>query len=215
MAKIQLVDVPKIKRIDGAIRLYETPDGNKYPSVSTVLSHGLDHSYLDAWREQVGNETADQISRKAAERGTLIHENIENYLLEKPQTFSMYHVEEKNQFKHVLPILGRIDTVYALETQLYSDKLRSAGTVDCCASIDGKIKLIDWKTSGRVKYRNDIHNYFMQASAYAYMLYERAGLVISDILIVMLTSNDGLLTFNEKVKDWLPEYIKIRNKLDF
>lgn len=210
--KFELIQVPKIKRIDGVVRLYETPSGEKYPSVSTVLAHGIDHSYIDAWRARVGAEVADKISKKATTRGTLIHENIENYLQGLPQTFNDFHVEEKAQFSCVTDLLDRIDTVYALETQLYSDKLRVAGTVDCCAKLDGKIRLIDWKTSSRIKSRDDIHSYFMQCSAYAFSIYERTGLVVGDIMIVMLTADDGLITFHEKVRDWLPEFIKVREK---
>lgn len=211
----KLITVPKIHRIDGERRLYETPGGERYPSVSTILSHGIDNSYIEAWRARVGAEVADKISKKATTRGTLIHENIENYLQNKPQTFNDFHVEEKQQFSCVTDLLDRIDTVYALETQLYSHKLRAAGTVDCCAKLDGKIRLIDWKTSSRVKSRDEIHSYFYQCAAYAFFIYELTGLIVADILIVMLTSDDGLVLFEERVRDWLPGFIKIRNSLDF
>lgn len=215
MPEFRLIDVSPIRRMDGEIRLYETPDGNRYPSVSTVLAHGTDNSHIEAWRARVGSAVADKISRKATTRGTLIHENIENYLQDKPQTFNDFHTEEKQQFSCVTDLLDRIDTVYALETQLYSDKLQVAGTVDCCAKLDGKIRLIDWKTSARIKSRDDIHSYFYQCAAYAFCIYERTGLVVADILIVMLTADDGLVLFEERVKDWLPGFIKIRNSLDF
>jgi hypothetical protein len=212
---VDLIQVPPIERIDSPTgRLYRTPEGNLYPSVSTILSKGMDHSYIDAWKEKVGEEVAAKISKKATDRGTLLHENIENRILGKPETFNMFHVEEKQMFKSALPVVDGLTRVIALETQLWSDKLRSAGTVDCCAEYNGKLRLIDWKTSGHIKSRDEIHSYFLQASAYAYMIYERTGIAVGDILIVMLTQDDGLLLFEEKVKDWLPEYIKLRNSVE-
>lgn len=132
----------------------------------------------------------------------------------KPETFNMFHVEEKQMFKSALPIVDELEEVIALETQLWSDKLRAAGTVDCCARYKGKLRLIDWKTSGRYKSRNEIHSYFLQASCYAYMIYERTDIIVEDIMIVMMTQDDGLLLFDEKVLPWLQKFIEMRNGLD-
>jgi hypothetical protein len=59
-------------------RFYVTPDGNKYPSITTVLS-GRNAEGLIAWRERVGNDVANQIMRTAAKRGTAVHELEERY----------------------------------------------------------------------------------------------------------------------------------------
>lgn len=117
-------------------------------------------------------------------------------------------------FKSALPIVDELEEVIALETQLWSDKLRAAGTVDCCARYKGKLRLIDWKTSGRYKSRDEIHSYFLQASCYVYMIYERTDIVVEDILIVMMTQDDGLLVFEENVRDWLLKFIEMRNGLN-
>lgn len=215
MTSINLIQVPPIERIDSPTgRLYKTPDGNLYPSVSTILSAGADHSHLDTWRARVGDEEANKISRKATTRGTLLHENIENRIMGKPETFNMFHVEEKQMFKSALPIVDELEEVIALETQLWSDKLRVAGTVDCCAFYKGKWRLIDWKTSGRYKSRDDIHSYFMQCAAYQMMIYERTGISVGDILIVMMVQDYGLLLFEEKTRDWLHKFIEVRNKVN-
>lgn len=214
MTAVNLIQVPAIERIDSPTgRRYRTPDGNLYPSVSTILSAGMDHSYIDAWKAKVGDKVADEIGRKATTRGTLLHENIENRIMGRPETFNMFHVEEKQMFKSALPIMDELEEVIALETQLWSDKLRVAGTVDCCARYKGKLRLIDWKTSGRYKSRDDIHSYFLQTAAYAYMIYERTGVAVGEILIVMMTQDDGLLLFEERVSDWLPKFIEMRNGL--
>lgn len=214
MTVVNLIQVPSIERIDSPTgRRYRTPDGDLYPSVSTILSAGMDHSYIDAWKEKVGEEVANEIGRKATTRGTLLHENIENRIMGRPETFNMFHVEEKQMFKSALPIVDELEEVIALETQLWSDRLRAAGTVDCCARYKGKLRLIDWKTSGRYKSRDDIHSYFLQTAAYAYMIYERTDIVVDDILIVMMTQDDGLLLFEEKVLPWLKKFIEMRDGL--
>ena len=60
-------------------RFYVTPDGNKYPSITTVLS-GRAKEGINAWRERVGEAVANQIMRTAAKRGTAVHALCEDYL---------------------------------------------------------------------------------------------------------------------------------------
>jgi len=60
-------------------RLYETPDGVKYPSITTVLSI-LSEEGIRKWKERVGEEEAAKISYRASTRGTAVHEIIEKYI---------------------------------------------------------------------------------------------------------------------------------------
>lgn len=46
------------------------------------------------------------------------------------------------------------------------------------------------------------------------MIYERTGIAVGDILVVMLTQDDGLLVFEESVREWLPKFIEVRNKVN-
>ena len=41
--------------IEGS-RRYATPEGKIYPSVTTILSHSTDKTYLIEWRKRVGEE---------------------------------------------------------------------------------------------------------------------------------------------------------------
>ena len=52
--------------IDGK-RHYVVPTGEKYPSVTTVLSK-LSEPHIREWREKVGEEEANKISKRAANR---------------------------------------------------------------------------------------------------------------------------------------------------
>ena len=60
-------------------RFYVTPEGNKYPSITTVLS-GRSKEGILKWRQSVGNDVANQIMRSAAKRGTAVHQLVEDYL---------------------------------------------------------------------------------------------------------------------------------------
>ena len=48
-------------------------------------------------------------------------------------------------------ILDKINKVYLQEAALYSDYLEVAGRVDCIAEYDGKLSIIDFKTSAEQK----------------------------------------------------------------
>ena len=50
-------------------RFYTDPEGNKYASVTTVLSILSEHA-IQAWRARVGEEEANRVSRIASTRGT-------------------------------------------------------------------------------------------------------------------------------------------------
>ena len=61
---------PKDTTYDSVGRVYNFEDARKaYYSVTTMLSKTADHSWLDKWRERVGNEEADRICRAATNLG--------------------------------------------------------------------------------------------------------------------------------------------------
>ena len=190
-------------------RLYETPEGDKVPSVTTVLGYRNRES-IQKWRERVGEEEANRISRQAAGRGTKVHYMAEDYLNNKeintkgvmPHIIQMWKALQKG-------IDGHIDNVYAQEVPLYSKKLKLAGRVDCIAEHDGELAIIDFKTSSKIKKREYISNYFMQGAAYACMYAERTGIKINKIVILMtVEGEDTPLVFIEKTNDWVDKLIE-------
>ena len=202
-------DLPKLKTIDGgASRLYETPEGKQYPSVTSVLGFKSAES-IQKWRDRVGAEEADKISRRASSRGTRIHTLCEDYLLGKDPIADMF---DAPMFKSLTPHLDLIDNIHALESKLYSDHLEVAGTVDCIAEYNGKMSVIDFKTSGRIKYKEDIPGYFIQCSAYAVAFEERTGIPVSNIVIIMGVDNEKPLIFKEKRDNWIGQFIDLRQQ---
>lgn len=202
-------DIPRLERIttDGT-RLYQTPSGNAYPSVTTVTGLLNKQSIID-WRNRVGNEEANRISSKAANRGTAIHKLCENFLNNE---IVEAHICDVPMWNSLVPLLQGIDNVHALETALYSDHLKVAGTVDCIAEYNGRLSVIDFKTSGRIKRREDISNYFMQCSAYAVAFEERTGIPVDRLVILMAVDNEDPLVFIEKRDAWIDGFKSIRNK---
>jgi hypothetical protein len=203
----QIPELVQHNRPDG--RVYETPDGRVYPSVTTVL--GVEkNAELEAWRNSVGHEEANLTSARAAARGTRIHGLCEDVLFGRPAEPGMFDVEVFDVMKQALE---RIDNIYAIELRMFSDILKIAGTVDLIAEYEGELAIIDWKTSARLKHRDDIHSYFMQCSAYAVAFEELTGIKVRNIVIVMAVDGDpNVQIFKEKVKNWVPEFIKLRKK---
>lgn len=192
-------------------RKYRTPEGNEYPSVTSIVGLMTEDS-IKQWKQNIGEEVANEIGRKAANRGTLIHENCENYLRGESLTFDIFQQEERKMFNNLLPVLESVEEIHGMESMLYSDTLKFAGTVDLIAKINGEMVILDWKTSGKFKTSEDIPNYFTQAAAYAYAFWEMTGVSVPKIVIAMTTEEFGLLMFTEPVVKWLPEFIEIRKE---
>lgn len=178
------IEFDDLKRIDGDVRLYETPEGKRYPSVTTVLGKMSDKTGLEAWRKRIGEEEAVRISMRAATRGTAVHDMCENYVLganinmDMPNNNLIFH-----QIRKVLD--ERVDHIRATECTLFSNHLRIAGTCDLVAKFDGKLSIIDYKTSARMKRKEWIENYFLQTSLYSYMLWEMTGIEAKDIVVII------------------------------
>ena len=157
------------------VRLYETPEGNKYPSITTVLSVRNKKGLME-WRKRVGNDVANHISRTAAARGTKVHHMCEDYLnnmeSEWPEKFKEH---KKNFLPYCLftqlkeKVLCNVNNIYAQEAGLYSDKYKVAGRVDCIAEYKGTLSIIDFKTSTKEKNDEWNESYYIQGSAYAEM----------------------------------------------
>ena len=191
-------------------RFYETPDGKLYPSITTVLST-RNKKGLFEWRKRVGDEVANYVARTSAARGTAVHHMCEDYLNNFPVDWPDKWKEHEKKF---LPFclfkqleknaLHKIDNIRSQECALFSNKYRVAGRVDCIAEYDGKLSIIDFKTS--TKERNDEwnENYYIQASAYAEMFEEQTGTPIEQIVILVVTEDGAVQEFVKEKYDYIP-----------
>ena len=202
-------------------RFYKTPEGLLYPSVTTITSqHGKDK--IIEWRKRVGEEEANRISTRASNRGTKVHKICENYLNNEedyartnPAHIHKTMPDTIAMFKSLQPLLDEhVNNIHALEIPLYSHHLKVAGRVDCIAEYDGKLSIIDFKTSGKLKEESWIKGYFMQCSAYAVMYEERTGIPVSQIVIMIAVESEHPQVFIKKRNDYIKDFISYREAYD-
>ena len=193
-------------------RTYIDPDGNRYPSITTVLSI-LNEEAITAWRKRVGDDEANKIGHRASSRGTQVHNIIEKYLLNEDITEFLPHVRQS--LGNLRPILDQsIGRIFGLEAPLYSRYLGLAGRVDCVAEWEGVPSIIDFKTSRRPKKHDKIPNYFAQMAGYAVMWEERTGMPITNTVIVMDVDDHEPIVFREHRDNHIQLLIDTKKEYD-
>ena len=191
----------KTENIDGK-RHYVTPDGNKYISITTLLSN-LSKAGIQKWRNRVGAEEANRISTKASRQGTGVHSICESYIKNEDGFLDGRMPNEVEMFQSINPLLDKIDNVHVTEGALYSDELKIAGRTDLIAEFDDELAVIDYKTSRKIKTWDMCHAYFMQGAFYAHAYEERTGIPINNITIIMAVENEKPLLFRETKDRWM------------
>ena len=172
-------------------RVYLTPDGDKFPSVTTVISNNAKKmAGIAKWRQRVGMEEANRISARSTKRGTTYHSIVEDYFnnkleIEKYKDSPLPTV----MFYQSVDTLNRINNIYLQEAALYSKHLELAGRVDCIAEFDGELSIIDFKTSATPKREQYLTDYFVQETAYACMLQELYDVSVKKIVTIVACEN--------------------------
>jgi genome maintenance exonuclease 1 len=142
LGKRRLPIIEQYTALDG-VRFYNTPSGLKYPSITTILAE-KSRDVINQWRNRVGHETANTISRVAAGRGTALHKMAENYL--NNETVEITSPLVADLWHKVKPVLdNNINNIHCQETKLFSHHLRLAGTVDCIAEYNGRLSIMHVK----------------------------------------------------------------------
>lgn len=195
----QLQDLQSQTFPDGK-RYYSLPDGTRLPSVTTVIGAKKKEAIM-AWRRRVGDEVANKISKQATSRGTNVHTLCERYL--RNESLGDIMPDALEMFKSIKPHLHKINNIHYQEQALWSTKIGMAGRVDLIAEWEGKLSVIDFKTSKKIKMAEDIQDYFAQCTAYSAMYEELVGNPIDQIVILMAVENDKPLIFIEKTEDHL------------
>jgi len=217
------VEIPSLSRetIDG-VRYYTAPDSDgeliKLVSITSVTSHWSREGIMK-WRKRVGDEEANRVSKRATTRGTDMHLLTEYYLQNEPLPKAKVPISQI-LFNTAKPALNKIDNIIVQEQAMYSLRLGVAGTPDCIGDYDGELSIIDFKTSKSPKPLKWVEGYFVQASAYACMLYELTGIKAKKLVIIMACEDGELKVYEEKdVYKWvkvLDTYIRkfVNDKLE-
>ena len=190
-------------------RFYQTPEGQRYPSVTTVTGL-LTRDHIKLWRERVGAEEANRVSTQAAKRGTKMHSLFEQYLRQEEEIV-FENVLDQSMFNAVQPVLDEI-VPFALEAGMWSDSLQMAGQVDCVGVWDNELCIIDFKTSAKYKEEYMADPWFHQMTAYAIMVEELTGEVINSVVAVVAVDGGGVQVFEADPRDYVDKLYKLRQR---
>ena len=208
------IDLPKAKQINTDLgRRYSTPEANIYPSITTVLgSQPEKKKSIAEWRARVGEGVANKISQQAAKRGTALHHIMEKYILGDELDLSKEMPSTIDRFRKVQKCVDtNLQLVYATESAMYSDILRIAGTADLICEWNGKPTVVDFKTSIRQKKRDQIHDYFLQATAYSIMFEEHTGIRTLDLAILIVSDEGDFDIFEGQRNDYVADLVRVRD----
>lgn len=185
------LDIPN-NRVDFLdTRFYITKNGNYVPSVTTVLSaYPKPASFYD-WLKKVG-EDADTIRDEAGSRGSTVHKLTELYdegqevRLMNDNGFIEYKLIEWAMFERYINFRDRfLLNIIHTELHLSSDLLGIAGTLDRVIQMDGRLLILDIKTSNSL-----YDHYWLQMAAYKKLLAEaQPDLIIDGYAVLWLNAN--------------------------
>jgi genome maintenance exonuclease 1 len=193
-------------------RKYVLPDGRKYDSVTTILSHAKDKTFLNEWRARIGEEEANRIVRRSTSRGTKLHDACEKYLKNELSDMKIKTLmpDVKDFFLQLKPIIDKnVGVVYGTEQALFSDRLKIAGRTDCIAEWANKISIVDYKNSIKEKREDWIQDYFIQCTAYANLFEDLTGLPIEQIVVLIANEEGTPQVFVREKSKYQPQFEKL------
>jgi hypothetical protein len=150
---------------------YVASDGKRVPGVTTILGV-LNKPALVGWANRLGLDGVDvnKYRDEAAAIGSLAHYLIESELKGEEPDLADYtpaQVERASESLasfHAWREQHELDAIF-VEKQLVSDDPRYGGTLDFYGRCDGRLALLDFKTSGAIYPEHKI-----QVAAYAKLL---------------------------------------------
>lgn len=181
--------------IDGS-RKYATPDGEKLPSVTTILDatkSAESKQALNEWRNRVGHKKAQEITTEAAARGTRMHKFLEDFIktgkISDPGS-NPYSIQSHKMAQSIIyEGLSKCNEFWGTEVSLYYPKIY-AGTTDLVGIHDGAEAIMDHKQTNKLKKREWIEDYFIQLAAYAAAHNEVYGTNIRKGVIFMCSADN-------------------------
>jgi hypothetical protein len=189
----------KKENIEGK-RFYVSPAGEYLESVTTFLGRH-DKDKFKGWEDAVGLDEANRVRTRAASRGSMLHSIVEHYILGESLDFGK-NILIKDLFNRFKKLVDKLSTIHAIEYPLYSDVLKLAGTVDCVGVYNGKLSVVDFKSSNSRKDVGDIENYFLQCTIYSLMIEELYLIKIPQIVIIIAVEGEEPQEFISDRKIW-------------
>jgi hypothetical protein len=156
---------------------YRLADGTRVPGVTTILGKFKDPGALMFWAWKQGQDGKDfrDTSATACTTGNIVHDMIEANLLRQIYTPPTAK-EAKVSDEELIRIMGAADKAFAAflewregsrleiiatEEPAVSERHRFGGTFDAIAMLNGRLVMLDWKSSNGV-----YSDYLAQLGAY-------------------------------------------------
>lgn len=211
-------------KFDASQHIY-TIDGIQYQSVSSVISDLFPEFDTGKWSaikasergvpQQQVIEEWDSKGRQSREIGTFMHQQIENWFLNKPINYEYHYTFEGNyvhedfiidiyiELKNFKEFRKRVPlNPFRSEWRIFDRSLKLAGTIDLISkNDDGSFNIYDWKRSSRLykdnQYQRGLgklahledtprNHYYLQQNLYRYILEHKYGLIIKEMKLVGL-----------------------------
>jgi very-short-patch-repair endonuclease len=207
---------------DSRIKFYPEPhiytiDNTPAPSASTVVAKFFPEfdsytaaSHLNPNHELYGREIEeivdiwDKRGKAAANKGTFLHEQIENFYLEQVyERTEEFHLFENfvSEHNHIKP--------FRTEWRIFDEQHHIAGTIDLISENGNGYEMYDWKRSKKVvssfngepiknnQWQSGVgqladiddtsyNRYCLQQSLYKYILEKNYGLTVSKMFLIVL-----------------------------
>jgi len=215
MFRLKLIQIPElVSETKSNGRFYTTPEGNVYPSVTTVLSATKDQTHILEWKKRIGEDKANQESKRASNRGSALHSLCERFILNQQIDLKREMPIPLQLFAQIKPVLlENVGSIFAVENSLYSDYLEVAGRVDLVAEYNDIVSIIDFKSSNKVKNKEWIEDYFIQTSMYSIM-FEEMTKIPAPQLVIIIGNEESIKSsvFVEKRDTWISRVLDIINK---
>ena len=197
-------------------RWYDTPLGS-FPSITTILGTTAPPdkvASLENWRNSLGIEKANAVSKKATDHGTNVHLLAERYLKKEavnaPINGQPVPYADMAAFNALKLKLDKIEEIWGQEVALYSTSLEVAGRCDLVGKFKGMPVIVDFKTASRVKGKKDIHDYELQLLFYATAHNEMFGTNITTGIILMVADTGFPQEFKIEFTDDMKAELKER-----
>ena len=145
-------------------RVYQTPNGDKVPSVTTILSKTKDMTHINEWKERVGHETASRIVKEASGVGSAMHGNLERFLVGEQRVpgTNLVHLQANKMADQIIQNgLVNVTEIWGIEQALYFPGLYS-GTADLVGVYKDQPAIMDFKQTNKPKKKEWVEDYYLQ-----------------------------------------------------
>ena len=216
LKKLDRYNYLEAKRIEEhGSRTYNV-NGNRLPSVTTILSRTKDQTFINDWKAKVGEKKAEEIKNLSSKRGTSMHKYLENYILGKGyEDLTDLGQESKRMAEKVIEVgLLPVSGYYGSEVTLHYPGLY-AGSTDLVGVHNDMDTIIDFKQANRPKRAEWIEDYFLQIAAYAMAHDYVHGSKIRQGVIMVCTPDLYYQEFkvqDAELRQWKHKFLKRLNQ---